>query len=577
MGLNPRSWSLFAPRFDGDGSNPADLVVVNARVFTSDASRPSARAVAVKASRIVFVGDDKGVADFVGPETRVVNGRDRVLTPGFIDNHCHVLWIGALLAMMTTDLFFCESADEIREVVLRHASKHPDSLIVFAQGWKPHCLPGGAPTLELLDSWIADRPVALMSFDATGWVNSKMLELLWERNRPAFERLVPETDESGRYNGLIRHFHPFNPLDFASLEELGPGIKDRMFEMMTKSLDDALAVGVTTMDDCQIYGSFVPLVREFRDRGGLEKCRVRCTYYVHRSVLDDEDAFRAELARWKELERESNPHAILGRSVKLYIDGVASNHSSFQFDPYYDEPEMYGDPVYTQEQFDRLVEIVDSMGLQCCTHCCGDAGINRVINSYERALKLHGDRDMRHRADHCTSPIPEDVDRMARLKVYAALQPTHFFGSQTSEKILGPERLPKMQPWRSMEKAGVEMSFGSDWCAGPLNPVYGLLIASTRLNWRLKNDWGPEEKIDIVDAVSHWTLDSAKALKVEDDLGSIEVGKYADFVLFNTSPLKLSSWWFLLTHKLEMGAMDNYVDTTVVDGRIVYQRDGSLL
>jgi len=132
-----------------------------------------------------------------------------------------------------------------------------------------------------------------------------------------------------------------------------------------------------------------------------------------------------------------------------------------------------------------------------------------------------------------------------------------------------------MQPWKSMEEAGVEMSFGSDWCAGPINPVYGLLVSSTRLNWRLKTDWGPREKIGIENAIRHYTIDSARALKLEEDIGSIEVGKYGDLVLWNTSPLKLSSWWFLLTHKLELGAMDEFVDMTVVDGRIVYRREGA--
>lgn len=576
MGLDPRSWSFLAPKFRRDGSNPADLVVTNARVFTSDASRPSARAVAVKGGRITYVGDDEGVADFVGPETRVINGRNRTLTPGFVDNHGHVLWLGLLLSLMTPDLFSCETADEYKEVLLRQARENPDNLFVMAQGYKPHLLPGGGPTMELLESWISDRPVIMMSFDATGWVNSKMLEFL-QTNENAFRRMVPETDENGRYNGLIRHFYSFNPFDYTSPEKLAPGLKEKILEVMTKNLEYSLSLGVTTMDDCQIYESFLPYVYELRDRGGFDKCRVRCTYYVHKDVLDHEDAFKAELARWKEREKDSDAHLHLGKSLKLYIDGILSNHSSLYFEPFCDKPDMCGDYVYTQEQFDRVVEICDSMELQCCTHCCGDAGINRVVNSYVRALELHGDRDMRHRTDHCTSPIPKDVQRMADSKIYAAMQPTHFHGSLNTEKALGIKRCSEMQPWRSMEKAGVELSFGSDWCAGPLNPVYGLLVASNRLNWRFKSDWKPQEKISIENAIRHWTIDSARALKLEDDLGSIEVGKYGDLVLFNASPLKLSSWWFLLTHRLELGALDTYVDMTVVDGSIVYQREGAAL
>jgi predicted amidohydrolase YtcJ len=574
MSLDPRSWSVFAPRFERDGPEAADLVVANAKVLTCDDSSPRARAVAVKDGRITYVGDDRGVARHVGGGTRVINGKGRVLTPGFIDNHCHVLWIGGLTGLMTTALFSCESADEIRDVVLKQAEAHPDSLIVLAQGWKQHCLPEGASELELLDSWIPDRPVALMSYMATGWVNSKMLALMRERNPAAFERLVPETDATGEYNGLLRHFYAFNPLDFASIDELGEGASEKFFTAMTGTMDGALSVGVTTMDDVQVYKPFVPMILEFRERGGLDRVRVRCGYYIPNTVLADEEAFRDDLAWWKELgEAESGEHLVLGRSVKLYIDGVASNHAALNFEPYTDLPDSCGDAVWSQEGFDRVMEIVHSMDLQACTHCCGDAGINRVINSYERVYDNHGKRDMRHRADHCSRPAEDDIGRMAGIGVHAAMQPSAFFGDVTIEKALGPERLKRFQPWRSMEKAGVELSFGSDWCAGPINPVYGLIIAGTRMNYRFKRDWGPDEKIGLEDAIRHWTIGSARALKMERDVGSIEVGKYGDLVLFNKNPLKLTSPLFLLTHDLSLGALDGFVDMTFVGGEIVYRKD----
>ncbi len=576
MGLNPSSWPILAPRFDRKGSDPADLVIANARILTCNVSNPRASAVAVKDGRIAFVGGIKGVSDHVGPGTVVINGKGRILTPGFVDNHCHVLWIGGLTGLMTTELFFCESAEEIKEIVLRQAAEHPDSLMVLAQGWKPHVLPQGVSRLELLDSWIGDRAVALMSYMADGWVNSKMLELMEERNPAAFERLEPEKDDSGAYNGLLRQFHAFNPLDFVSIEELGKGAKEMMFQAMGRTLDEALSVGVTTMDDVQNYKAFIPLILEFRDRGGLDKVRARCGYYVPNTVLDDEDAFVEDLAWWKEVgESESDEHLVMGRSVKLYIDGVASNRTTLFFEPYADDPNEYGEAVWTQEGFDRVVEIVDSMDLQACTHCVGDAGINRVINTYERAYKLRPGRDQRHRADHCSGPTREDIERLGKLGVYAAMQPTHFFGDETVEKAYGLKRLQLFQPWRSMEKAGVEMSFGSDWCAGPINPVYGLLVAGTRMNYRFKRNWGPRERIEIEDAIRHWTLDSAKALKMEDDIGSIEVGKYGDMVLWNHNPLKLNSLWFLLTHRLELGAMEDFVDMTIVGGRPVYRQEGS--
>jgi predicted amidohydrolase YtcJ len=130
----------------------------------------------------------------------------------------------------------------------------------------------------------------------------------------------------------------------------------------------------------------------------------------------------------------------------------------------------------------------------------------------------------------------------------------------------------RVYPFKSMEEAGVHISFGSDWCAGPINPMYGLFLAATRLNFRGKVEWGPYEKISVETGIRHWTIRSAEDIMLQDELGSIEVGKFADFVVFNTDPLKLDTWWFMLTHKLDIGGMDDFVDLTYVGGNPVYQK-----
>ena len=225
--------------------------------------------------------------------------------------------------------------------------------------------------------------------------------------------------------------------------------------------------------------------------------------------------------------------------------------------------------MWTQEEFNQVIEIIDKMGLQACTHSCGDAGIRRIIDSYERAQNVNGARDARHRSEHCPIPPPEDQKRMAELGVYAVMQPAHFAGGD-AEPIMGKEAVQHLMPWKTMENAGVEISFGSDWCAGPINPVYGIIIAATRLNYEGEADWGPDEKITTESAIEHWTMGSAKALKMEKDIGSIEVGKYGDFALFNENLLEVGSDWFLLTHNTQLGSLDNFVDLTVVGGEVVY-------
>ncbi|MDD5668352.1 MAG: amidohydrolase family protein, partial [Actinomycetota bacterium] len=322
----------------------------------------------------------------------------------------------------------------------------------------------------------------------------------------------------------------------------------------------------------QFYRPFVPYVIKYRESGIFDKVRLRGSLYVDPHDLEDEGRLRDDLAWWKDTAGESDERLTLGKSVKFYIDGTVGNRTSFFLEPYCDDPSYYGRPDWTQEDFDRVIEIADGMHLQTCTHAIGDAGIRRVIDSCERARGINGEWDSRHRLEHCEFPTPDDRERMARLGMHAAMQPTHSFGDEVVERFLGHERMQGWHPWRSLERAGVPLSFGSDWCNSPLNPFYGLLLATTRMNYKGKTDWAPEEKIAIENAVRHWTIDSARALKMEDDIGSLEVGKRADFVIWNTSPLKVNSWWFMLTHEMDLGKLEGFVDLTAVNGEVVYEK-----
>jgi len=130
------------------------MVVLSARIITCDVDNPRAEAPAVDGERIVYVGDNRGAKDFIGPDTRVINAKRKTLVPGFIDNHCHVLWIGGLLGLMTRELFDCNNLDEVKTVVLDHARNNPDLPFVMGVGWRYDYIPGGLPDKELLDTFL---------------------------------------------------------------------------------------------------------------------------------------------------------------------------------------------------------------------------------------------------------------------------------------------------------------------------------------------------------------------------------------------------------------------------------------
>ena len=565
------------PRFDRTGTRPADWVIVNADVLTSDATNPRANSLAVKDGRIAYVGPRAGIADFVGPDTEVVAGRGRLVTPGFVENHCHVLWIGGMTYLQPPELFACETQDDVLAWVKRRAEENPRLPLIGGIGWRMNQLPAG-PRREILDAAVPDRPVMLMGYSGQGgWLKSKAIELMESRNPEAFERLAPVRDpETGRCTGECLHYHVVNFLDYFTWEELGPEVEEGVMAAMEKTIAEAQSYGITTFHDVQIYPQFIPLILKFRDRGGLDGCRVRGAYFIGHERLANEKQLEKDLRAWKKLRKtESDDHLVLGESVKFYIDGTADNRTLFLREPYSNDPTTCGRPDWTAEEFNRVVALVDKLGLQACTHACGDAGAQRVIDAYEHALQTNGFRDARHAIEHCEMAPPEDWARMARLGIVASMQPQHFFGDDMVEKSLGHERLQWRMAWNSMEKAGVRISFGTDWAAGPFNPAYGLLIAATRLNYKFKTDWGPDEAIPVETGIRHWTIDSAYNLFMEDEIGSLEVGKRADLVVFNTDLRKMPTLWFLLTHDVGLGAFDHFVDLTMVDGEDVYVKGRS--
>ncbi len=163
---------------------------------------------------------------------------------------------------------------------------------------------------------------------------------------------------------------------------------------------------------------------------------------------------------------------------------------------------------------------------------------------------------------------------MARLGIFASMQPQHFFDDMTHDAI-GSERAQRLMPWRSLLDAGVQVSFGTDWAAGPLNPAYGLLIAALRVNSKGERNVGPKETVPVEEAIRLWTIGSARNLFMEDKIGSLETGKYADLVIFNTDLRKMPTFWFLLTHDIGLGTLDHFVDLTMVGGEEVYVKGRS--
>jgi len=557
----------------------ADTVIFNGVVFTSNSRRPLAEALAIRNGRIAHVGSNGGALTRVGPYTRVIDAHGGFITPGFIDSHTHAVWLG-ILGPVLGYTYSATNLEELKTQVQTYARQNPDLPFVLAIGWKYDYIPGGIPTLAMADEILPDRDLILWSHDGhTGWVNSRALQRMQTSNPAAFRHLTPVLDpKTQKPTGIFLHFYAINPFDFYSLEELGPDVPSKMADSLKKMLGRGLAVGVTAHHDVMIHRTVFPLLKKMDDLGCFENARVRGAYFVNHYDFEDEEALLKNLKFWKQFGIDhSTDHLYLGQSIKLGIDGVASNHTGFLKKPYCDRPNYYGVPSYSAQDFNRLVVLLDGMRFQICTHATGDAGITRVINGYANAVAVNGSWDSRHTIEHNSIIVGPDMPRMRELGIIGSMQPTHSFAQKIVLKTLGPKRADRFNRFRSLERAGVQLAFGSDYSIVPINPVYGLFAASTRIN-----DQGLpstpaqlKEVISAGNAIRHYTLGGARALKLDREIGSLEVGKKADLVVFSVDLREINTVRFLLAYGFNPEAWDRFVEMTLVDGRIVYRKEGS--
>jgi len=561
---------------DNDDAAAAELVVTNATIFTADPDQPWAEALAIRDGRFVYVGDESGVQALIGKDTKQIDGEGNWVTPGFVDNHCHVVWMGSLMALMTS-LYGLDTLADVVEEIRSYADSVPTLPFVMGIGWTLGQIPGGVlPDAAMADDILADRPLFLWGEGGhAGWVNTLALNLMRERSAAAFQTLVPQVDDEGNPTGFLNHFYKFNPFDFFTQDEIGEDGLAAMAVAVQEVLAEALTTGVTTMNDIQIYQTYLPFVEQFQQAGVFEKTRIRMAYFIEPSMLDNEETLLENLTAWRTWGAAlSDEHLIAGESVKLYIDGVPGNHTAFLSEPYTDAPDEYGEPEWSAAEFDRVVALADDLGLQIHTHGIGDAGIARIIDSYRHAAEENGAWDARHSVEHCEMIQDADIPRMAANNIYASMQPSHFFGNdENCIQVIGQARTAAMMPWGSLEDAGVNLTFGSDWVAAPINPFYGLIIAATRMNYLGEQNWQPEDAVDFNNALTHYTVDSARMLKMEDDIGSIRVGKLGDFVLFSIDLSQIITPAFLEEYGFEIGSLDHFVTLTAVGGEVVYEAE----
>ena len=534
----------------------ADLVIINGKVLTIDKDNPVAEAIAIKGEKIIAVGKTSKISALIEKgSTKVIDAKGRLIVPGFNDAHVH---FGPLDPDFVELRYTTDPSLIARKVKAQVAKSRPGELINGGHWEHEMFIDKKWPTKELIDSVSPNNPVILSRADGHSLlVNSYVLKASGiTKNTPdPFGGVIQKDPVTGEPTGIIKE----NAENLVKSGAVKPNrtaeeVRDRLWQGYLLALKEARQYGVTSI---QIPGSADFTAYEKLQKDGKLTSRID----IGEPLTGDTNKLNKYLELEKKYPRDGN--WIRFGYLKAFIDGTIGSGTALMFQPFTDNPSTSGLAMMPYEVFEDMVLKADKLGLQIGTHAIGDKGNNWVLNAYEKAQKVNGKRDSRHRIEHAQTLQASDIPRFAGLGVIASMQPTHCISDKKfCDKRIGSERAKGAYAWKSLADAGAVLAFGTDYQVEPLNPMEGLYASVTRKDRLGENGdgWHPEQKIKMEDAIKYYTLGSAYSQFMENLKGMIKPGFLADIVIVDKDLLTIP----------ENEIMKTKVDYTIVGGKVVY-------
>jgi predicted amidohydrolase YtcJ len=535
-------------------------VFTNGRIFQNGASEASTSfhdALVVQDGKIAYVGhaDAPEIQSLRNAGSEVKNLGGKHVLPGFIDAHMHFLLLGQSLSKV--QLHGSHDLTEIRARISQYAKAHPDKERILCSGWM-HSMTDGEAKSSMLDD-LDSRPIYIDSKDLHScWCNSAALKEMGiqEMENPAGGTI--ERDADGRASGLLSEaciilvVWPF-------LANALP-LEDKMVALKA-AIKAYHEVGCTGCIDMAMDENAWEALLALREaEGGLLPIRVAAHWCI--APGNGEEHRLQQVARAIELNKKYNKDTspdmkIVG--IKIICDGVIDACTAALAEPYTSNAHFEG-PIWTPEMLDPVVEMAADQGLQCALHAIGDQAVHNAVN----VLEKHGKPGQRHRIEHLELTSPEDAKRLGQLGITASIQPVHADPSilRAWPKLLGPDRLKRAFAYSDFADHGAPLAIGSDSPTAPYAPLPNLYVATTRKSAKQPeaNDMSvnADFTLGLAQAVSAATGGAAYSCFAEDRVGSLEVGKMADFVVVDMA-------W-----KGE-GLLDASVKETWFEGQMVYE------
>ena len=467
----------------------------------------------------LWIGSDGKVVRLLGAKdarpkrvgTRI-DGRGRAMLPGLIDAHGHVIGLGE--AALTLDLDGTTSLAELQQRLKDYAAAHPGTGWIEGGGWNQERWPTKRfPTAADLDAVVADRPVMLQRVDGHALVaNSAAMRAAG---------VTPQTPvPSGGAIDQGLFVDNAMPLIEAKIPTATSAERD---SRLAKSLEILRGYGLTATAD---MGTLPADWAAMQRAGGRGELTTRIMSYG--AGMTGAKAISADgPTAWLHRDR------LKFEGVKLYTDGALGSRGAWLKAPYADKPDTRGLQFHSDADYGAMVTDAARRRYQIATHAIGDAADAQVIGAFEQLAKTYG-TDRRWRIEHAQVLDPVDISRLARAGIIASMQPVHQTSDRTmAEARLGPNRLAGAYAWRSIAATGVRLAFGSDFPVESPNPFPGIAAAVSRQDpqGRPPGGWRPEERVTLAQALGGFTREAAYAGFAEDRIGSLDPGKWADFII----------------------------------------------
>jgi predicted amidohydrolase YtcJ len=545
---------------------PADLVIKGGTIYTVNEKQPVVEAVAVVGDKIVAAGTASEINEWIGKNTNILDLKGKVMTPGFIEGHGHIMGLG--YSELHLNLTLAKNYEEVVAMVKDAVGKAKPGQWIIGRGWhqdkwdkKPGEVVKGFPTHKELSAVSPDNPVFLEHVSGhAALANAKAMEVAGV-NLLSMEKINKDQGEGGE---IIRDQHG-NPTGLFSenaadliYNKIPPPNEETDREALRLAIDACLKNGITSFHDAGASRESIALFHKFKQDGGL---RVRLYAMVEGN---DRDLVYEWIKRGPEID---SAHWLTIRSIKLHCDGALGSRGAWLLEPYTDRSDFSGMATIPMDTVLKTSRVALSRGFQVCSHAIGDRANREVLDRYEKAFKENPSiTDHRFRIEHAQHLDPTDIPRFAKLGVLPSMQAIHMSSDRPwAIERLGEKRIKEgAYMWQSLLKTGAHIVNGTDTPVEPANPIPCFYASVTRKTLKGEPEGGyePEEKMTREQALRSYTLAAAYGAFEETIKGSIEPGKLADFTVFSKDIMTVEEKEILHTE----------VSMTIVGGKVAFSK-----